>query len=95
MTDLIVTKHFQRRAGQRGIPGDLMRLALSLGDQDHRGRVVLGRRQIQRVRDEIRVLDSALGRVQDKGGLVIVEEGGIAITGYRHSGNRRGRHAGR
>lgn len=93
MTDLTVTKHFQRRAGQRGIPGDLMRLALSLGDQDHRGRVILGRRQIQRVRDEIRVLDSALGRVQDKGGLVIVEEAGMVITGYGMHRKGRGRRA--
>ena len=90
-----MTKHFEQRASQRGIPGELMRLALSLGDQDHQGRVVLGQRQIQRVRDEIRVLDSALGRVQDKGGLVIVEEAGIVITGYGMHGKGGGRRVGR
>lgn len=77
-----MTKHIGVRMNQRGIKGDLVRLALEFGDVEG-DRYRLGRKALQSLLAELDSLRSVALKALDKGGLTVVEDGGQLITTYR------------
>lgn len=75
------TRHIQARMTQRGIRQELLDIALQYGDpvQD---KVVLGKKALQVLLDELQGLERSVLKAMDKGGIVIVTEGGQLITTY-------------
>ena len=77
-----LTNHFTQRMSQRGIPRELVDLAVTHG-VDAQDKIVLGRKELrarlQELDDERRRLMKAL----DKGGLVVVASGDTLLTTYR------------
>lgn len=84
------TRHFKARASQRGIRQDLVDLTLRFGEDDQ-DRRVLGEKALQRMLDELRVLERQVIKALDKGGIVVVEADGALITTYRAEASGRGR----
>lgn len=76
------TRHFQTRMSQRGITGSMLdvvlRFGVPLGD-----RIQFGRKGVDAALKELDELRKQLLKVRDKGGLVVVEEGGVFLTAYR------------
>ena len=84
------TKHFKARMSQRGIRQDLVDLTLRFGEDDQ-DRRILGEKALQRVLDELRMIERQVLKALDKGGIVVVEANGALITTYNAaaSGGRR------
>jgi hypothetical protein len=76
-----MTKHMQARMSQRGIPGDLVNLVRQFGRDDH-DRLVLGRKDLHGLLNEVRGLERLVLKALDKGGVVVVEADGALITAY-------------
>jgi hypothetical protein len=85
-----MTKHLQRRMGQRGITSDMVSLACEFGEcqQD---RYVLGRDRLDALIAQLATLSSLAKRVRDKGGVVVVEKDGAQLTTYNADSYRRSR----
>lgn len=66
---------------QRGIPAELVELALQLGEWDG-DRCKLDQKAIDRRIAEIDLERKRLLRARDKGGLTVVEAGGAKITTF-------------
>lgn len=79
------TVHIQQRMGQRGITGRMIDLVLEHGNLE-RDKVVLGRKDAQRLLDEIRAKEAVLKKIIDKGGLVVVSDDDALITTYNYNG---------
>lgn len=79
------TVHIQQRMGQRGITGRMIDLVLEHGNLE-RDKVVLGRKDAQRLLDEIRAKEAVLKKIIDKGGLVVVSDSDALITTYNYNG---------
>lgn len=79
------TVHIQQRMGQRGITGRMIDVVLEHGHLD-RDKVVLGRKEAQRLLDEMRAKEAVLKKIIDKGGLVVVSDNDALITTYNYSG---------
>lgn len=75
------TRHIQARMSQRGIRQELLDLALQYGEpvQD---KTILGKKALQLMLDELQELERSLLKAMDKGGIVVVTEGGQLITTY-------------
>jgi Domain of unknown function (DUF4258) len=75
------TRHMMTRMNHRGIPQDLVDLALEHGEvlQD---KYVLGRKTLERLLTEIRDRERTIIRALDKGGVVVVESDNRLITTY-------------
>lgn len=75
------TRHIQARMTQRGIRQELIDIALRYGDpvQD---KVVLGKKGLQQLLDELQEVRKDLLKAMDKGGIVVVTKGGQLITTY-------------
>jgi hypothetical protein len=71
----------QARMSQRGIPSDLVNLVRQFGrgDQD---RLVLNRKDLNGLLNEVRGLERVVLKALDKGGGVVVEADGVLITAY-------------
>ncbi|MBP2297102.1 hypothetical protein [Azospirillum rugosum] len=84
------TRHMQARMSQRGIRQELVTLTQRFGEpvQD---KVVLNRKGIQTLLDELRDIERVAMRALDKGGVVVVESGGSLITTYNLDSYDRGR----
>jgi hypothetical protein len=83
------TKHFRSRMSQRGIPGDLVELVRQYGHDD-KDRLVLGRKDLRSLLEQVRELQRVVMKALDKGGLVVVEADGALITTYNLEGGRNG-----
>ncbi len=89
------TRHFQRRQAQRGITGEMLRLAYEYGAREL-DRIILDRKAVTQMIRELDGLKKGLVRIADKGGIVIVADGGALITAFpitrrisrRHTGYR-------
>ena len=76
------TRHFQTRMSQRGITGSMLDVVLRFGVPNG-DRTVLNNKGIEAAVRELDDLRKQLLKVRDKGGLVVVEEGGFFLTTYR------------
>ena len=83
------TKHFRSRMAQRGISGDLVDLVRRYG-RDDQDRLILSRKDLRGLLDEVRDLQRVVMKALDKGGLVVVEADGALITTYNFDGGRNG-----
>lgn len=84
------TKHMQARMSQRGIPRELVELVRQFG-RDDQDRLVLDRRALRCLLDEVRGLERTVLKALDKGGIVVVECGNALITTYNLDSFDRGR----
>ena len=75
------TKHYGSRISQRGIRETTVALAQRYGIR-HGEKLVLGRKQIRHVIEEFDRQRKELVRAMDKGGVVVVEQGGTLVTAY-------------
>lgn len=85
-----MTHHMNVRMNQRGIPVDLVNLALQHGEWSG-DRCRLDRKGLKRLLAEIDQTRSLALRALDKGGLEVVEAEGNLITTYRVASKRKGR----
>lgn len=69
---------------QRGISGDLVDLVLRFG-RDDEDRLVLNRKDLQRLLNDIHGLKRVVVKALDKGGVVVIEADGALITTYNAS----------
>lgn len=83
------TAHFTQRMAQRGVSREMVNLVRDHGVLEG-DKVILGRRDAARLIDELLAKLRVLKKIQDKGGLVIVESGESLITTYNFQ--RRVRH---
>lgn len=82
------TLHIDKRMNQRGIKGDLVALAIQLGEAEG-DKYILSRNII---REQIAELDQQRKLLLDaekKGGVVVVSSEDTAITTYRHDSFKR------
>jgi hypothetical protein len=73
------TKHMLARMSR--IPGELVALVRQHG-RDDRDRLVLNRKDLRGLLSDVRGLERVVLKALDKGGVVVVEEGGALITTY-------------
>jgi hypothetical protein len=78
---LRTTKHMQARMSQRGIPGELVDLVQRHG-RDEWGRIILNKKALRNLLDDVRNLQRVVLKALDKGGVVVVEDDGALITTY-------------
>lgn len=76
------THHFQKRMSQRGIREDLVQFVLRFGSTQHDGRIVLDRRQLRKLLEEIECTKQVALRALQRNGIVVVEKDGALITTY-------------
>lgn len=75
------TRHFAQRMSQRGVSREMVELVRDYGVQEG-DKLVLGRRDAAKVIDQLMEKLRVLKKIQDKGGLVVVETGESLITTY-------------
>lgn len=76
------TRHIQARMSQRGIRGKLLNLALDYGIERRDGRVILNRRGLEVLLQQLHQIQEEAERAMRKGGIVVVREGDALITTY-------------
>ena len=79
------TVHIQQRMGQRGITGRMIDVVMEHGHPEL-DKVVLGRKDAQRLLDEMRAKEAVLKKIIDKGGLVVISNDEALITTYNYNG---------
>ncbi len=84
------TRHIQARMSQRAISQKLLDLTLEFGVERHDGKVVLNRKGLMTLLDQLASLREAAQKAINKGGLVVVKEGDVLITTYRLDSYDRG-----
>lgn len=84
------TRHIQARMSQQAINQKLLDLTLEFGVKRHDGKVVLSRKGLMSLLDQLASLREAAQKAMNKGGLVIVKEGDVLITTYRLDSYDRG-----
>lgn len=75
------THHFAQRMSQRGVSRDMVELVRDYGVPEG-NKVILGRRDTAKLIQELMRKLRILKKIQDKGGLVVVEAGESLITTY-------------
>ena len=75
------TRHFAQRMSQRGVSREMVELVRDYGVPEG-DKLVLGRRDAAKAIDQLMQKLRVLKRIQDKGGLVVVETGESLITTY-------------
>ena len=89
------TKHLKQRMSQRGITADMIEVVGQFG-LIHGDRTQLTRRELEDLLARLRSAQRTVMKLLDKGGIVVVEDGGALITTYnlnsynRRRANRRG-----
>lgn len=78
------TRHFSQRMSQRGVSQDMVQLVRDYGVLEG-SKVVLGKREAGRLIDDFMTKLRVLKKIQDKGGVVVVENGDSLITTYNYS----------
>lgn len=90
------THHVRMRMSQRAISDDLVELARSFGVPMHDGKIVLNRKAIGCLLQELNRIHKIGQRALAKGGVVVVAEGDVLVTTYslaaaRAAGQKRRR----
>lgn len=75
------TLHFVKRMSQRGVSREMVELVRDYGVSEG-DKLVLGRREAGKAIDRLARQVRTLKKIQDKGGLVVVEAGDSLITTY-------------
>lgn len=75
------THHFSQRMSQRGVNREMVAVVRDYGVLEG-DRVVLGQRDAGRLINELMRKLRVLKKIQDKGGLVVVESGDCLVTTY-------------
>lgn len=75
------TRHFAQRMSQRGVSREMVELVRDYGVSQG-DKLVLGRRDAAKVIDRLMRQLRTLKKIQDKGGLVVVETEDSLITTY-------------
>jgi len=88
--DAARTRHLDARMNQRGIPAALIDLVLKHGRCDGDA-YKLDRKDLRRLLGDLDGFRSTVLRALDKGGLAVVEAGGVLPTAYALHGGHRGR----
>nr|WP_221441909.1 DUF4258 domain-containing protein [Luteimonas sp. MC1825] len=73
---------------QRGVSRDMVRLVREYGVLEGK-KVVLGRRATGKLIDDLMAELRVLKKIQDKGGLIVIEDGDSLITTYNYSGREK------
>jgi hypothetical protein len=77
------TQHAMQRMGQRGVSRDMINLVLEYGEREQ-DKLILGRKQAQRLLEERQKEMKVLKKILDKGGLVVVAANDALITIYNY-----------
>ena len=88
------TRHLQKRMAKRSIRGTMLKIVSTFGVPDGDKRV-LNRKGCDAVLAEIEDMKKNLVKMRERGGMVLVENGGVQITTYAldsYSRNRVGSH---
>lgn len=75
------TRHFSQRMSQRGVSREMVDVVRDYGVLEG-DKVVLGQRDAGRLINELMRKLRVLKKIQDKGGLVVVESGDSLVTTY-------------
>ncbi len=77
------TRHAAKRLSQRGINRQMVSIVMDYGQHDQdSGRWVLGSRQAEQLIGSLRQTIGCLKKIQDKGGLTVVETDGTILTAW-------------
>ena len=83
------THHFTQRMSQRGVSREMVNLVRDHGILEG-DKIILGRRDAARLIEELMEKLRVLKKIQDNGGIVVVESGETLVTTYNFQ--RRARH---
>jgi len=75
------TRHMQARMNNRGIKQEMICMALQFGIRQQ-DKVILNKKGLKALLDELRTLEKTAHAMMKKGGVVVVEDGGSLITTY-------------
>jgi len=78
------TKHLMDRMNQRGIHGNMVKLALDHGKMI-KDKIILDKKQTQKLIDDIDMWRKDLLKILDKNGLVVIVSNNTIITTYNRS----------
>lgn len=81
------TKHFQSRMSQRGLPKKIIDLVLEFG-KDNGDKLILNRKETQKLIDEVDDFKKNLLKVMDKGGVTVVLDNEFLVTTYNLDRNK-------
>lgn len=84
---MFTTKHFQSRMSQRGLPKKIIDLVLEFG-KDNGDKLILNRKETQKLIDEVDDFKKNLLKVMDKGGVTVVLDNESLITAYNLDRNK-------
>lgn len=82
------TKHFQSRMSQRGLPKKIIDLVLEFG-KDNGDKLILNRKETQKLIDEVDDFKKNLLKVMDKGGVTVVLDNEFLVTTYNLDRNKQ------
>ena len=85
---MFTTKHFQSRMSQRGLPKKIIDLVLEFG-KDNGDKLILNRKETQKLIDEVDNFKRDLLKVMDKGGVTVVLDNESLITAYNLDRNKQ------
>ena len=77
------SKHMHQRMGQRGIKSRVAEIVSQYGVISGDDKIQLDRKNVRDLLDGIDTLRKDLLEIDKKGGIVLVEHGGVEITIYR------------
>ncbi len=75
------TRHIQKRMSQRGITQGMVDLACQFGVRQQ-DKLVINRRGLEQLVDNLRSIERTALKAIDKGGIVVVESDGALVTTY-------------
>jgi hypothetical protein len=75
------TRHIQQRMSQRGIQQSMIDMTLAYGE-DHGDKIILNRKGIDCILNEIEKLKKCALNLRKKGGLVVVDVENTLLTTY-------------
>ena len=76
------SRHFSKRMAQRGISQHMVELVVQYGEM-HGDKIILSRKASARLMQAARTL----GKILDKGGVVVVASGDVQLTTYNYEGH--------
>ena len=75
------TRHIQARMSQRGIQQSMIDLTMKYG-VEQKDKVILNKEGLTNLLHELQSVQKVAQKMLEKGGLVVVEEGGMKITTF-------------
>lgn len=83
------TRHIQKRMSQRAINDEMLNIVKTFGVFDGCDKTILNRKCIQMALVEMNKLMRIMKTIESKGGIVLVEDGGVEITTYKLDSNKK------